>query len=110
MCCSFRGISTGAPTGLDCGYGPSSLLACIDAEKFQHICLNLLSNAFKSAPIGGWIRCTLSQAEEQGLICIEDNGPGIRPELRQAIFERFWQGSEDSARAFGGRGLGLAIV
>ncbi len=90
--------------------GPSSLLACIDAEKFQHICLNLLSNAFKFAPKGGWIRCTLSQEEEQGIVIVEDNGSGVRSELRQAIFERFWQGSEDSARAFGGRGLGLAIV
>jgi signal transduction histidine kinase len=90
--------------------GPSSLLACIDAEKFQHICLNLLSNAFKFTPAGGWIRCMLSQEEEQGIVIVEDNGPGVRSELRQAIFERFWQGSEDSARAFGGRGLGLAIV
>ena len=90
--------------------GPSSLLACIDAEKLQHICLNLLSNAFKFAPTGGWIRCTLSQEEEQGIVIVEDNGPGVRSELRQAIFERFWQGPEDSTRAFGGRGLGLAIV
>jgi signal transduction histidine kinase len=91
--------------------GPSSLLACIDAEKLQHICLNLLSNAFKFVPpTGGWIRCTLTQEEEQGIIIVEDNGPGVRSELRQAIFERFWQGSEDSTRALGGRGLGLAIV
>lgn len=91
--------------------GPSSLLACIDAEKLQHICLNLLSNAFKFVPpTGGWIRCTLTQEEEQGIIMVEDNGPGVRSELRQALFERFWQGSEDSTRALGGRGLGLAIA
>src|SRR5216110_731958 len=61
--------------------GPSSLLACVDAEKFQHICLNLLSNAFKFAPTRGWIRCTLSQEEEQGIVIVADNGPGVRSEL-----------------------------
>ena len=52
----------------------------------------------------------LSQEGERGIIVVEDNGPGIKPELRQAIFERFWQGEEDHTRVFEGTGLGLAIV
>ncbi len=90
--------------------GPASVLAHLDAEKFQHICLNLLSNAFKFAPAGGRVRCVLSQEGERGIITVQDNGPGIRPELRQAIFERFWQGEDNLTQRFGGTGLGLAIV
>jgi signal transduction histidine kinase len=89
---------------------PPSVLAYLDAEKFQHICLNLLSNAVKFAPAEGRIRCVLSQEGERGIITVQDNGPGIKPELRQAIFERFWQGEDNLTRRFGGTGLGLAIV
>ncbi|TMC15561.1 MAG: response regulator [Chloroflexi bacterium] len=90
--------------------GLTSVLAYLDAEKFQHICLNLLSNAFKFVPDGGRVRCVLSQEGEWGIITVQDNGPGIRSELRQAIFERFWQGEDNLTRRFEGTGLGLAIV
>ncbi len=89
---------------------PPSVLTYLDMEKFQHICLNLISNAFKFAPDGGRIRCALSQEGEWGIITVQDNGSGIKPELRQAIFERFWQGEDNLTRRFGGTGLGLAIV
>jgi signal transduction histidine kinase len=90
--------------------GPPSVLAYLDVEKFQHICLNLLSNAFKFTPTGGRVRCVLSEVRERGIITVQDNGPGIRLELRQAIFERFWQGEDHLTRRIGGTGLGLAIV
>ncbi len=90
--------------------GPASVLACLDAEKFQRICLNLLSNAFKFTPAGGRVRCVLCREGERGIITVQDSGPGVRPELRQAIFERFRQGEDDVTRRFGGTGLGLAIV
>ncbi len=90
--------------------GPASVLTCLDAEKFQRICLNLLSNAFKFTPAGGQIRCMLCREGERGIITVQDSGPGVKPELRQAIFERFRQGEEDLTRRFGGTGLGLAIV
>ena len=89
---------------------PASLLACLDAEKVQRICLNLLSNASKFTPVGGKVRCVLSQQGERGIIMVQDSGPGVRPELRQAIFERFRQGEDDLTRRVGGTGLGLAIV
>jgi signal transduction histidine kinase len=90
--------------------GPVSVLTRLDAEKFQRICLNLLSNAFKFTPAGGRIRCVLSREGERGIITVQDSGPGVRPELRHTIFERFRQGEYDLTRRFGGTGLGLAIV
>lgn len=89
---------------------PASVPAFLDAEKVRHMCLNVLSNAFKFTPPGGVIHCTLSQEGEEGIMTVQDSGPGIRPELRQAIFERFRQGEDNLTRQFGGTGLGLAIV
>ncbi len=88
---------------------PSSLIAEGDPAKLQRIFLNLLSNAFKFTPIGGRIRCGLAQDNGSATICIQDNGPGIPPELWQTIFEPFRQAEYRTPNA-GGTGLGLAIV
>jgi signal transduction histidine kinase len=89
---------------------PASVQAYVDAKRFQSICLNLLSNAFKFTPAGGIVRCMLRRKGEWAIITVQDSGPGIRPELRQVIFERFRQGEDDLTRRLGGTGLGLAIV
>jgi signal transduction histidine kinase len=89
---------------------PPSLSMQADPEKLQRIFLNLLSNAFKFTPDGGSLRCAMHQEDEWVTITIQDNGPGIRPEVRQSIFERFSQGENDIARRFGGTRLGLVIV
>ncbi|NJN91066.1 MAG: PAS domain S-box protein [Leptolyngbyaceae cyanobacterium SL_5_14] len=101
---------------------PSSLLAQGDVEKLQRVFLNLLSNAFKFVPVGGEVRCTLQlleagsstnwvdEAARQVKITVQDNGPGVLPELRQIIFERYQQGDRQSSQPSGGTGLGLAIA
>ncbi|HVS97210.1 MAG TPA: ATP-binding protein [Puia sp.] len=87
-----------------------ALHAAIDPGKLQRIVMNLLSNAFKFAPEGGTIRCTLTSDSADLILTIEDSGPGVRPELRRLIFERFRQGDGATNRQFSGTGLGLAIV
>ncbi|MEP0881892.1 PAS domain S-box protein [Trichocoleus sp. ST-U3] len=110
---------------------PSSLRASVDPDKWQRICFNLLSNAFKFTPMGGSIRCILAEVspQEQGhrgteeqvfaldslssssfTLTIEDTGPGVPPELREAIFEPYRQEEFVTQQGFGGTGLGLAIV
>lgn len=89
---------------------PPTLPAEIDAEKLQRVFLNLLSNAFKFTPAGGTIRYSLQTAQEQAIITVADSGPGIRPELREVIFERFRQGDGGATRHHSGTGLGLAIA
>ena len=87
---------------------PEHLPARVDPEKVQRVLLNLLSNAFKFVSDGGRVRCELRVEGDRALLTVEDNGPGVRPELREAIFERFRQGNGASSK--GGLGLGLAIV
>jgi signal transduction histidine kinase len=43
-------------------------------------------------------------------VLVDDDGPGVRPEHRSKIFDRFYRVSDDRARASGGAGLGLALV
>jgi|HubBroStandDraft_1064217.scaffolds.fasta_scaffold129709_2 CheY-like chemotaxis protein len=73
--------------------------------------MNLLSNAFKFTPNGGQIRYALRRDEHDHLVVsVNDSGPSVRLDLRQAVFDRFRQGDGGSDRRFGGTGLGLAIA
>jgi PAS domain S-box-containing protein len=87
---------------------PASLPAEVDPEKLERVLLNLLSNAFKFTPEGGRIKLSVSDADGL-LISVQDSGPGIPPEQRPTIFERFRQAEGGATRKFGGTGLGLAI-
>ncbi|HZI09091.1 MAG TPA: ATP-binding protein [Myxococcus sp.] len=90
---------------------PGRLVAQVDPDKLERVVLNLLSNAFKFVPAGGRVRVSLQPTEAgRALLHVQDSGPGVRPELRGVIFERFRQGEGSSTRKFGGTGLGLAIA
>jgi PAS domain S-box-containing protein len=85
-------------------------VCAIDLEKIQRVLMNLFSNAFKFVPDGGKVRATLQRSEKDLIVTVDDSGPGVKAELRKAIFERFRQGEGGSNRQFGGTGLGLAIA
>ena len=87
---------------------PGTLPAQVDPEKLERVLLNLLSNAFKFTPRGGQVRCALVAHGEQARLVVEDTGPGIPENQREAIFERFRQLEKGEGRR-GGTGLGLTI-
>ncbi|QWV91703.1 PAS domain-containing protein [Geomonas oryzisoli] len=89
---------------------PDELWGEVDSQKLQRVLVNLLGNAFKFTPPRGAIRLTLAPQAESALFVVEDTGPGIPAELRQAVFERFRQVDSGPTRSHGGSGLGLAIV
>ena len=85
--------------------------AQVDANQLERVALNLLSNAFKFTPAGGVIRCALHDSGKGHFVLeVADSGPGVRPEHRGVIFERFRQADGGATRKFGGTGLGLAIA
>ncbi len=88
----------------------SPCVAAIDPDKLQRVMMNVLGNAFKFVPDGGRIRCSLRHSAAEITIAVDDSGPGVKPELRQAIFERFRQGDGGTSRTVAGTGLGLAIA
>ncbi len=98
-----RGITFGVEA-------PDVLPAQADAEKLERVLLNLLSNAFKFTPAGGRVRCVLEGRDGRAWLVVEDTGPGVPVDMREAIFERFRQAETGPTRQFGGTGLGLAIA
>lgn len=85
-------------------------VCAVDSEKIQRVLMNLLSNAFKFVPEAGTVRGKMRASQKGLVLSVEDSGPGVRPELCKAIFERFRQGDGGTNRQFGGTGLGLAIA
>jgi two-component system sensor histidine kinase MprB len=75
-----------------------------DPVLLERAVTNLLDNAAKWSPPNGTISVTL----DDGALSVMDQGPGIPPEERGRIFERFYR--SPSARGLPGSGLGLAIV
>lgn len=55
---------------------------------------NLVDNAIKYTPQGGHIRVMLQAREESADVIVADSGPGIPPELREKVFERFFRMEE----------------
>jgi signal transduction histidine kinase/ActR/RegA family two-component response regulator len=88
------------------GVGP--VLA--DPSRIQQIVWNVLSNAIKFTPRDGRIQIILRQIGSAAEISVRDSGVGIDGGLLPYVFDRFRQGDGTSHRAFGGLGLGLAIV
>lgn len=82
----------------------------VDAAKLQRVLLNLLSNAFKFTPSGGSVELSLERVGDRAVFHVDDSGPGVPPEDRGRVFERFRQLDGGARRAKGGTGLGLAIV
>jgi signal transduction histidine kinase len=89
---------------------PPALSIVGDPEKLERVLLNLLSNAMKFVPDGGRVRVGLSVEGGEVVLSVEDNGPGVPFHLRDAIFERFRRGDDQTTQRFGGTGLGLAIA
>lgn len=80
-----------------------------DPAGLSRAVLNLLDNAAKWSPPGGTVGLRLRQVDAaHAELLVSDLGPGIAPEERSLVFERFYRST--SARAMQGSGLGLAIV
>jgi signal transduction histidine kinase len=91
---------------LDCTPGAGVFLA--DQRRMRQIVFNLLSNAFKFTPRGGRIILSGRIVAEDVQISVADNGPGLAPDVKANVFERFSARGQSGQR--GGAGLGLALV
>jgi signal transduction histidine kinase len=81
-----------------------------DPDRLQQVVWNLLSNATKFTAPGGRIEVRLGTDGSAAWIRVTDNGVGIHPEFVPYVFDRFRQEDSTITRAYGGLGLGLAIV
>jgi signal transduction histidine kinase len=80
-----------------------------DEQRLTQVLLNLVGNAIKFTDAGE-VRITAGAANGHFELSVSDTGPGIPPEERGHIFEKFRQVDSSNTRAKGGTGLGLAIA
>lgn len=93
---------------IDLGYeGEESAYILGDADSLGEMLGNLVDNAIRYTPTGGQVTVAVHQDSAAILLEVCDNGPGIEPQHRELVFERFYRilGNGQS-----GSGLGLAIV
>jgi signal transduction histidine kinase len=89
---------------------PNLPLVCADADRLTEVLLNLLDNALRHAPPGGQIEISGEVDGPFVRVSVADNGPGIGPEDRVHVFDRFYRADKSRSSSTGGSGLGLAIV
>jgi signal transduction histidine kinase len=80
-----------------------------DRQVLRQALIDLVDNAIKYTPEGGAIQVRVAESTESVTIEVIDSGPGVAPELRTRIFDRYGRGESASAEAIGGAGLGLSI-
>ncbi len=86
------------------------VIAAVDLAKVERIVENLLANAARHTPRGTQIWVRVRPFESGALISVEDAGPGVVEELREAVFEPFQQGHAADIAHSPGVGIGLSLV
>jgi len=102
----FSGLASEA--GSTVSLQRSDITLHTDQTLLASILRNLIGNAIKHAP-GSTVTVSAEARDGTAYIRVEDNGPGIPPEVQDKVFEEFYQG-ETGPTDQGGLGLGLAIV
>ena len=89
---------------------PHGLRLLADPERVHQIATNLLTNAIRHSPDGGFVDVKAREDSDGITLEVSDQGPGIPDDEATRVFERFYR--SDSARSAneGGVGLGLAIA
>lgn len=82
----------------------------VDADRFLQVMANLLSNAIKHSSKGDSVNVRLDWTAREVAVVVRDNGPGVDPQFRARMFEKFSQADGSDRRAQGGTGLGLYIT
>lgn len=86
------------------------LFVTADRLMIRQALMNVVDNAIKFTPDGGRVRTWATSTDRAHSLIVDDEGPGIPPDERERVLERFYRIEGGPARASGGIGLGLAIV
>jgi two-component system OmpR family sensor kinase len=81
-----------------------------DRGALRQALANLVVNAVKYAPERTRVQVTAGCRGSSAFVAVADEGPGIAPEHRDRVFERFYRVDQSRSREMGGTGLGLSLV
>jgi signal transduction histidine kinase len=81
-----------------------------DELRIRQAVANLLANIRAHTPRGTHAVVTVAMRHGMAMVEVADRGPGIPPDVRRRVFERFFRADPSRSRASGGSGLGLSIV
>ncbi|MFM8617991.1 MAG: ATP-binding protein [Opitutaceae bacterium] len=87
---------------------PHPVNCSVDAVRLGQVVNNLLDNALKYTPPGGGVVLAVRREAGRAVLTVADNGPGIAPAEREAVFRRLYR--SDASRSQRGLGLGLSMV
>jgi heavy metal sensor kinase len=90
--------------------GNGSVTVNADQAILRQALVNLIDNAVKYSPVKGLLQIRVSEDGPNATLEVHDSGPGIPPEHRGRIFERFYRVDKARTRKEGGTGLGLSIA
>lgn len=100
-------LSGGADLPVELASGVEDLSVQADKRRLERVIANLIENA--AAYGGGATLVSVEGGLSMARITVEDEGPGVPPEERRAVFERFFRGSAAGRRRGGGQGSGLGL-
>ena len=89
---------------------PASVMVDVDPARLRQALGNLVANAVQYAGPGGHVQVLVERSGPEVLLQVVDDGPGIAPEHRAHLFDRFYRTDTSRTRATGGSGFGLAIT
>jgi two-component system phosphate regulon sensor histidine kinase PhoR len=89
---------------------PAGLHARVDALALRQVLTNLLENAVKYGPRGQTVTIGAAADGRSVRVWVDDEGPGVPPGERQAVWEAFRRGRDAEASGAAGSGIGLAVV
>jgi len=96
---------------LDVSYPQDVPLVLGDPDRITQVLTNLISNAIKYTPEGGWVKLSIEVTGEATIrTCIADSGIGISNSDQKRLFQKFFRADNSLTRQAGGTGLGLVIV
>ena len=90
--------------------GEPATLVRGDDHRLRQVLANLLTNARLHTPAGTRVEVAVHRVGDDVVVRVDDDGPGIPPDLRERLFERFTRGDASRNHAAGSTGLGLAIA
>ena len=96
-----------AAAGVRVEVDPEPAATVGDPARLRQLVMILVDNAIRHSPRDTAVRVVVRGAPDATIVAVEDAGPGVRPEDRERVFDRFWRASGAPA---GGTGLGLAIA